>query len=231
MEKRDPIQDWLTEKRRLMVLLGLLGSVLALILGAGGLFLHYWLIVMVLSGVLSVLGIISSAGGPIQLWQLHCTAGLALLFLFAWSYWLRLRSDESTRLFDLVSWGDIAEGCRGPRLSFFRGASAIGLIVDVILLSPQLIVASCYLAGLIRSWFGLRRVPAGELLVFLMTTGDPVEKSELEHLFWQRSIDSILKQLSVIDGVVIRDNEVFLSPSIRETFQRLMDLDLGRRKA
>ena len=223
MDRGDPIQDWLTEKRRMMVLLGLLGSVLALILGFGGLFLLYWMIVMVFNGVLSVFGVLSSAGGQIQLWQLHCTAGLGMLFLFAWSYWLRLRSDETTRLFDLVSWGEIAEGCRGPRLSFFRGTSAMSLVSDVVLLSPHLIVASCRLAGLIRSWLRLQRIPAGELLAFLVTSPDPIRLKELEHLFWQRSIDSILEQLTVLDGVIVEDEEVSLSRSIRAILQqRLM---------
>lgn len=220
MDRGDPIQDWLTEKRRLMVLLGFLGSVLAMVLGTGGLFLIYWMIVMVLNGVLSVIGVLSSSGGPIQLWQLHCTAGLGLLFLFAWSYWLRLRCDETTRLFDLVSWGDIAEGCRGPRLSLFRGAAANDLLNDVILLSPHLIVASCRLVGLIRSWLRVRRIPAGELLAYLVTSPDPIGLRELEHLFWQGSIDSILEQLTVLDGVLVREGEVSLSNSLRTILER-----------
>jgi hypothetical protein len=220
MDRGDPIQDWLTEKRRMLVLLGLLGSVLAVVLGMGGLFLIYWMIVMVLNGVLSVFGVLSSAGGPIQLWQLHCTAGLGLLFLFAWSYWLRLRSDETKRLFDLVSWGEIAEGCRGPRLSFFRGTSAMSLVVDVILLSPHLIVASYQLAGMMLSWLRVRRIPAGELLAFLVTSPDPIGLKELEHLFWQRSIGSILEQLTVLDGVIVGGGEVSLSCSIRAILQQ-----------
>ena len=222
MDRGDPIQDWLTEKRRSMVLLGLLGSVLAVVLGVGGLFLIYWMIVMVLNGVLSVFGILSSAGGPIQLWQLHCTAGLGLLFLFAWSYWLRVKSDETARLFDLVPWGEIVDGCRGPRLSFFRGRGAIGLFIDVILLSPHLIVASCRLAGLIRSWLRVRRIPAGELLAFLVTSPDPIGLNELKDLFWQQSVDSILEQLTVLDGVLVGDGEVSLSGSLRTILQQRM---------
>ncbi len=221
---RQLIERWLRGRRRLMVMLLLLGFLVATAIGSGGLFLLYWLFVSLSSGVLGAAGILSHSGGPIQLWQLHCMAALWLLFLFSLSYWRRVRSDDSVRLFDLVSWHLVVEHCRGPRLSLIRGGSALSLLADVVLLSPRLMVLAFRCLGLIRSWVFLRPAVLADVLTFLLEQAErtePVEWHHFEHLFWLCPLDRLMKNLLLLDGIVIDHNEIDLRPTFRQSLLHL----------
>ena len=204
-----------------MLLLLLLGFLLASAIGAGGLFLVYWMLVSVSSGILGVTGILSHSGGPIQLWQLHCMAALGLMFLFGLSYWRRVKSDDSIRLFDLVSWHLVVEHCRGPRLSLIRGDSTLTILADVVLLSPRLVVLAFLCLGLIRSWLFLRTGVMADVLAFLVQQSDPIEWNELEHLLWQCPMDLVMKNLLMFDGLSIDRKEVELRATLRQTLLHL----------